>query len=344
MKKLITILAALMILVLAVKAGVIKKAKTEVSFAKFGKLTMVQEERVADLKKETFTDSKFKGKGIMGRLAGKFALKSGVKGEIIDLQEMLIYSLDHKKKEYRVRPIEKIDLETGKPGKAQATEESPQEEQSEEASDIKITRNEFKVKDPGEKKTINGFPCRRYELTWILEWENIRTGEKGTNQLVTTVWTTPLEGKVKQSVEEESKFQRNYRQKIGLEIDSRQQEILGSNWLALLMQMDQEGQAPSQEMSTFAGEMKKIKGYPILVDGKFYQTKEGGPAEEEEEKGGGVKKMFGGLAKKALKKGLSRKKKGNEPAFTYYLEVLELQPASITPETITVPAGYKKKD
>ena len=90
--------------------------------------------------------------------------------------------------------------------------------------------------------------------------------------------------------------------------------------------------------------MKKIKGYPILVDGKFYQTKEGGPAEEEEEKGGGVKKMFGGLAKKALKKGLSRKKKGNEPAFTYYLEVLELQPASITPETITVPAGYKKKD
>jgi|GEM_PF-3085608 len=54
MKKLITILAALMILVLAVKAGVIKKAKTEVSFAKFGKLTMVQEERVTDLKKGVF--------------------------------------------------------------------------------------------------------------------------------------------------------------------------------------------------------------------------------------------------------------------------------------------------
>jgi len=54
MKKLITILAALMILVLTVKAGVIRKAKTEVSFAKFGKLTMVQEERVTDLKKGVF--------------------------------------------------------------------------------------------------------------------------------------------------------------------------------------------------------------------------------------------------------------------------------------------------
>jgi hypothetical protein len=329
---------------LSVNAGVIKKAKTEVSFAKFGKLTMVQEERVTDLKKETFTDSKFKGKGIMGRLAGKFALKSGVKGEIIDLQEMLIYSLDHKKKEYRVRPIEKIDLEAGELGKTQATEETAQEEQPEEPSDIKITRNEFKVKDTGEKKTINGFLCRRYEITWLLGWENVRTGEKGTNRLITTVWTTPLEGAVKQSFEEESKFQQNYMKKIGLEIDLQQQEILGSNWLALLMQMDQEGEAPSQEMSTFAGEMKKIKGYPILVDGKYYQTKEGGPAEEAEEEGGGVKKMFGGFAKKALKKSLSRKKKGNEPAFTYYLEVLELQPAPITPETITVPAGYKKKD
>ena len=47
----------------------------------------------------------------MGKLSGKFLLKSGETGEIIILPEMTIYRMDHKKKEYRAEPIEKITSE-----------------------------------------------------------------------------------------------------------------------------------------------------------------------------------------------------------------------------------------
>ena len=321
--------------------GVVKKTKSEVNFTKFGKFTSIQDIKISDVKKAVDSDNRFKGKGIMGKLAGKVALKSGQTGEIIDLPGMLTYSLNHKKKEYRVNPIETYSDEDYDGGEESGVAQDSQELEEME-SDIRITRSEFKVDDTGENKTINKFPSQRYNLSWIVEWENIKTGQTGNNRLLTTVWTTPLAGDVKAGYDQEMGFSREHMKKLGIDIDSIQQDILGANWLVLFTQMDNSGSSAQQDMSDFSKEMQKIDGYPVIIDGKYYATKQGGEEEEDgEEDGGGVKKMLGGFAKKALKK--SKKQDPNEPAFSYYTELLEFRTDNVGEEAFQVPSNYKKK-
>jgi len=86
-------------------ADVVKKTKAEVSFKEFGKFTTEQEIKITSDKKLTKSKNKFKGKGVLGSTVGKMFLKSGETGEIINLAEMKIYDLNHKKKEFTVRPM-----------------------------------------------------------------------------------------------------------------------------------------------------------------------------------------------------------------------------------------------
>ena len=339
MKKLIALSVIGMMMTGSIFAGVVKKQKIEVTFQDFGKFTSEQSEMLTAEKKLTDSESKFKGKGLVGKLSGKFLLKSGKNGEIIALPEMTIFRLNHKKKEYREEPIEKITTEE------EATEAGyggEAEFEQEEESGIKIIRSEFTVDDTGESKTINAFPTKKYIVSWITEWENVQTGEKGTDRLVTDVWTTPLTGDLQKAREEEQAFTRSYMESLGIDVDALQQSILGTNWLALLGSMSEEGQQRRHKGSNFSDEMKKIEGYPIVIDGKYFAKREGGDAEEDEEEdsGGGVKGMLGGLAKKALKKG---KKDDNEPAFAYYTEIIEFSPASVGDDAFQVPANYKMK-
>lgn len=159
MKKSVVLLIISIILTSSVFAGVVKKTKTEVSFKDFGKFTSDQIEKLTIEKKLIDSNNKFKGKGIMGKLSGKFFLKSGESGELIDLPAMIITKMDHKKKEFRQVTIEKITsdedaMEAGFAGEA--------EEEEEQGSEIKVIRSEFRVEDTGESKNINNFPSKKY--------------------------------------------------------------------------------------------------------------------------------------------------------------------------------------
>lgn len=339
MKRLIILAIIGFMITGSVFAGVVKKTKVEVSFKEFGKFTSEQSEKLTAEKKLTDSKSKFKGKGIMGKLSGKFLLKSGETGEMIVLPEMTIYRMNHKKKEYRVEPIEKITSE------AEATEAGyggEVEVEEEEESEVRIIRSEFSVDESGESKTINEFPSIKYVVNWVTEWENVQTGQKGTDRLVTDVWTTPLTGDLQKARDEELSFTRSYMKSIGIDADSLQQMILGTNWLALLGSMSEEGQQRQHKGSNFAEEMKKIEGYPVIIDGKYFEIREGGEEVEDkdEDSGGDVKKMLGGLAKKALKK---KPKNTDEPAFAYYTELIEFFPAGVGDDAFQIPASYKKK-
>jgi hypothetical protein len=340
MKKLVIMATIGLIMTGSVFAGVVKKTKVEVAFKDFGKFSSEQSEMLTLDKKVTDSKNDFKGKGITGKLSGTFFLKSGETGEIIDLPAMSITRIDHKKKEYRLEPIERITAGKGA-GESSGTDETDVQE-TEENSDIKIIRSEFKVEETAESKTINNFSSKKYVITWVTEWENVKTGEKGTDRLETDVWATPLTGGLQQAREEEMKFTKAYMQSIGIDADSLQQMMLGTNWLALLGSISGGNQKPQHQEANFSDEMKKIKGYPVVIDGKYFATREGGQNEEEKENdtGGGVKGMLGGLAKKALKKS---PKDGNEPAFTYYTELIEFSPVNVGEDAFQIPANYKKK-
>ncbi|MCK4821953.1 hypothetical protein KA005_39680, partial [bacterium] len=162
-------------------------------------------------------------------------------------------------------------------------------------------------------------------------------------RLSTDVWATPLTDDIRQAQDQENQFNREYMKRQGFEVDELQQAILGTNWMNILSSVGQGGVQTYSGDTDFGSEMNKIEGYPVVIDGKYFAKREGGKGEEdaEEESGGGLTGKLGRFAKKTIS---GEKKDSNEPVFTYYIEVIELTPASVGDDVFQVPAGYKKKD
>jgi hypothetical protein len=343
MKK--ALISGMIVLVLAAPmlAGVVKKTKADVTFRGFGKFSLAQVEKLTAELKWADTKSDFKGQGIAGGLAAKTILRSGDTGEIIDLTQSSVSRLDNKKKEYTVEPIEKIEQEA----EGEKTEAGKKTDEQEAESHVKITKSEFKVEDTSEESTINNFPVRKYLVHWLTEWENTETGDKGSSRLETLLWTTPMNESFQKAQQEEMKFNRAYMQKLGLDVEKTQEDVLGMRWMAILDSFGKTKGQPGRDYSKAAQEMQKIKGYPIVIDGKYFvtgQKAEGEGAEGGQEESQGAKEKVGGFLKKALKKKpADPAASANEPTLTYHTEVLELSTPDLGAADFQVPAGYKKK-
>jgi hypothetical protein len=346
MKKALIFALAALVLAAPALAGVAKRTKSDVAFRGFGTFSATSSTKLIPDVQWTTSVSEFKGKGLAGGLVGKTMLRSGDTGQIIDLPASTITQLDNKKKEYTVGPIDKLgeQLKGAQPG--------AKPEEKEEPSNVKITKNEFKVEDTGEESTINSFPCRKYLVLWLMEWENTETKEKGSSKLESVVWTTPVSGTLQEAQAEEMKFAKTYMQKLGLNIDPSQRDILGMSWMGMLDAFRRPGAKPKQDFSQASAEMQKIKGYPVVIDGKYDVTGQkpqgaaGGETaqNEEEESPKGVTGAVGGFLKKSLKKkSTDTAPKPDEPMLTYRIEVLEFSTQSLGAGDFQVPADYKKK-
>jgi len=337
MKRILALLCVLSVLTPPAFSGVVKKTRSEVTFKGFGRFSTSQSEKLVPQKHWVDSRNDFKGKGLLGGLAGKTVLRSGDFGEITDLPALCVYRLDPKKKEYTVSPIKKLSEEMK--GEEKEAEKPAAEKPAE--SDVKIVKSEFKVEETGEQQTINSFQATKYLITWIVEWQNVRTGEKGTNSLESVVWATPYTDLIVKAQGEEQKFFRAYMKAIGLDQDKLQQDVLGTNWMSILDGMNAAKGRPgtSSAIAKSANEMKKIKGYPVLIDGKYTVISDRPQGEPEEE---GSKGILGGLAKKVLKKKPSGEE-AKEPTLVYHIEVLELSLADLADADFQVPADYKKK-
>ncbi|MBN2198233.1 MAG: hypothetical protein JW747_00115 [Candidatus Aminicenantes bacterium] len=332
MKKIAVGLLAGFILAGSAFGDVVKKTKSEITFRKFGTLTTVQEEKLTVERRAADMESTFKGKGLVGSLAGKALLRSGKFGEIVDLPQSSVINIDHKKKRYEVRPIEP-------PAKPSGAEESrPGREEQAGESDVKIIRSEFKVEKTGETRTINQFNCRKYLITWVTDWENTKTGAKGTESLTTDVWTTELTPELAADRKVETAFFLGYMKKMGLDRDVAANDYLGLAWIEILGSLDPAGGKPRLSTSKAAAELKKIQGFPVVVDGKYFSKSEGGPAAEEEESSGG---LLGRLSKKVLDR--KPKDEGETPVLAYYTELMEIRTVDLAAEDFEPPAGYKEK-
>lgn len=338
MKKLVIMISVLSLLNIAAYSNVIKKTRSEISFKKYGTYNTERTERITSLKKRTDKNDTFKGKGFFGKTAAKLFFKKGEFSQIINLAEMKNYLLNHKKKRCNISPIRKIEYNEG-----QGTTQEEQEGMEEgEESDIKITRNELKVTDTGEKKAVNQFPARKYVVSWIIEWESTESEAKGSSKLESIVWTTPVSNTIRKARAVELKFFQNYMNKLGLKGNKLSEDILGTGWLKIFTSMSKTSSMQrSEDSNRFSKEMRKIKGYPVLVDGKYFSKSEG--AEEKKEKKKGLKSIFGKLKKKVSKK---KKKEGEEelPKFIFHTEVLDLSLAKLGDESFSYPPDYKVKE
>ncbi len=349
MKKLYSIII-MCFFITALQAGVIKESKTKVSFGNFGTLSTKTTVQLEGLQKRSETQKKFESDSFMGEMMGGLMGGSGQSGEIISLEKMQRIHLDHPHKRYSVSPIEKINWDQFG-GEEEAAQPGEEREQSEDH--IKIIRSEFKVTDTGQQKKINRFPCHKYQITWVTEWLNTETGEKGKDSLVSVVWTTTADKELKKALEEEKKFNKLYMEKIGLSMDEMQSEMLGTQWMNMFRAMDKGASAPEIADQEELKELAKIKGYPIVTDGKFFissNKKKMEPEEEQQEEeteitdvGG----LFGGFVKKALEKKMKKKKKpqkskGLQPNFSFYTELVNLRTGAVDPVVFEIPKGYKQ--
>ncbi len=333
-------------------AGVIKKSKTKVSFGSFGTLTTETTVQLEGLKKRVETQKNFESDNMMGQMMGGLMGGTGQSGEIISLEKMQRIQLDHPNKRYTVTPIEKIDWQRYQGEERE--ERHPEEEEEQEESNVKIIRNGFKVTDTGERKKINRFDCRKYLITWVTEWQNTETGEKGKDSLASVVWTTRADKALEAALAEEKKFDKLYMEKIGVPVDEMQSEMLGTQWLRMFRAMNRGQQAPEVADQALFKEMAKIKGYPVVTDGKFFvrtnkkQVAEAEPEPEEEKPDiTDVGGLFGGFVKKALEKKLKGKKKapkksGSNLAFSFYNELIDLRTGAVDKVAFEIPKGYKE--
>ena len=314
--------------------GIVRTSKSEITFKKFGTFTSEQTEKLTADKRLADMDSAFKGQGILGGIFKAF-FPTGKTAELVDLGASTITTIDHRRKEYTVTSIAKFVADRDK---AIASQQQSQPEAQE--SDIKIVKSEFKVEDTGEAKTINGFDCKKFLSRWTVDWENVKTGDKGTDRLETVLWTTPAES-LAAAQAEESAFGAAYLKAMGLDMSKLQNDALGMQWITLLAGLDPAGGGVKMDaqQASVAQEMSKISGYPIVIDGKYYPMPKVKPQEETQPTGGGLLgRAVGGLLKKKPDPEAEK-----APTVAFYTEVKSISVAPVEATDLQVPAGYKNK-
>lgn len=311
--------------------------------------------KISGLKKREKINMKLTGS------LGKFVTKMGGPMEtdtIIDINKDAAWTMDHKKKTYTENKIS-IEMEKIK------NQPSTHEEAKREKPKVKIIRNEFSVKETGEKKIINGFNCKKYLLTWLVETEDLETKEHAKNIMTSELWNTELTKELNALQKEEMEFNQAYLKKLGIEMSPQEAQKFGLGMMSGFLGADEK--ATEENMKKLTKELSKIKGYTIATNIKWEHesdsmkkqreepAKEEEVEEQEEESedvniSQGIGGLLGGVAKKAAEKKVKeeKKKKGAEKnkgkenvVFESYTEIKKISTSKIQESEFTVPAGYK---
>ncbi len=348
MKRLYSIIGIVLLFSALAFSGVIRESKSTVSFKGFGKYVTKTSTKISG--SQSLSDSKksFKGKGFMGGMMAKFILKPGHTADIISLANKTMTKIDHKEKTFRTFAIDEMDWNNYGNDEDSDTRD---EEREDEESSVRIIKNEFTVTKTGESKTINGFPAKEYLISWVMVWEDTESGDRGTDSLASHVWTTKPTSKMQKAQREENAFFIKYAKAAGFEMDMQSREMLGTQWLAMFRGLNHSAGAEKKvDESAWAKEMKKIKGYPVLTNGRYFtfrQNKQKKKVEKEEENDDtpdftNPKSVFGSIMKSAFKKNKKKKKsKVRKADFSFRTELLRLESQSVPPSAFQIPQGYE---
>jgi hypothetical protein len=312
----------------------------------------------ADVKTEEKSLVKFEGflGNMMGLFGGK-AAKEGIistvavrgnrkaqmndtTGEIIDLGEEKVYSLDLNKKTYTVQTFADIrrnildaQEKAAKAAKEQQPEARPQGQQPEMEMD-------FSMKESGQTKAINGFQCREVVMAITMRQKGMTLEAGGGTVMTSNIWLAPEIPALK----EISEFDIRYWQKLNLP------NAFGANaeQMAAAFAMYP---GMKEMMGKFQSQQVDMKGTAILTVTTMESVRSAEQAAAAEKKqdnqggGGGLTSVrgLGGLIGKKLapKKDESATKTRNTIMTTNH-ELLKAV-SSASDADIAIPAGFKEK-
>jgi hypothetical protein len=266
--------------------------------------------------------------GIMGALAGK----PQTSVTITRLDKDLVWDLNPPKKTYTERPIALPAVtETKTERKHSGPEQKP----------YKIVKSEIKVTKTGATKTINGFACTEYLITWEVVMEDTASKGRVTQVMTTDLWNTPLTDKLKQAQKTETEFNRSYVKKLGVEVSPQETDRLGAGMLTSMYGLDPKETAGKLE--EIGKEMTKVEGYPIVTEVKW-QVKNDSTAKkpEPEPEPEPAPTSLGGLIANRLAPKPAAKPKDEGVIFSSYQETKSVSLDAVPETEFEIPAGYKK--
>jgi hypothetical protein len=271
---------------------------------------------------------------IVGGIGGVLAGKPQTSVEITRLDKDSVWDLNPPKKTYTARPIA---LPAGTETKAERHQSGP------EQKPYKIVKSEIKVTKTGATKTINGFACTEYLITWEVVLEDTASKGKVTQVMTTDLWNTPLTDQLKKAQAIEAEFSKKQMQKLGVSLSPEEANQLGAGMLTSMYGLDAKETAGKLEQ--VGKEMAKAEGYPIVTEVKWQvkndsTARKPEPKEEPEEPPTSIGGFIGNKIAKQIAKDEKPKEEG--VMFSSYHEVKSVSLDAIPETAFEIPEGYKK--
>jgi len=304
----------------------------------------------ADVKTEerglvTFTDMLGRIAGLFGGTAAKegvvstVALKGDRKsrlnefgGEIIDLSEEKVYSLDVKKKTYTVSSFDELRRrlkETQARAEAEAKKSQADAKPDNTANQLDV---DFNVKDTGQTKIINGFDTHQVVATVTVHEKGKTLEDRGGLVLTSDMWLTPAITALK----EISDFDRRYYQKIAGPLAGDGQQMAAA--LAMYPFL-------KDAIARLEQEKGKADGTAVLttltvesVKSKAQLSEQSNDSTSAPNVGG----LLGGLGRRVARRNQDQNQEARSTFMRSTHEVLKVV-TDVTPADLAIPAGFTEK-
>lgn len=250
-------------------------------------------------------------------------------GQLVDLAEEKIYDIDFKGKSYKVTTFAELRRRMEE-AQAKAKEEMEDHEDGEPAEPQKKMEIDVVSKETGERKTVNGFDARQVVTTITVREEGRTIEESGGMVLTSDAWLTDGAAAVK----EIEQFDRRYFEKLAGTAGATEQMAA-----ALAMYP-----ALKDALGRMRVEGATLEGTPVstvlTVEGVKSPEHVKQEAQAEEDSGG--RGLGGFLARKIARKKTDAGDRSRSAIMTMSTEVLSVS-ASVPPDGVTIPAGFKLK-
>ena len=272
-------------------------------------------------------------------------------GEIVDLSEEKVYTLDVRKKSYKVATFADLRRQMEEARK-RAEDEAKKQQASEPAKkdpNAKEFEVDFDIKNTSETKEINGFSTTKSVMTIAVREKGKTLEQSGGMVMTSELWMTPAIAAMKEIAE----FHMKYAEKLyGPMVDGASPQDMAQA-MAMYPQM-------KPALEKMAAEGRKLQGTPILTSTTFDVAKS---AEQmaAEQNGSGDAKSSGGSSAPPTSVGglvggfgrrLAQRKNDDKDAaaagpkdranvITTTNEVLKVA-TTVAAEDVAIPAGYKE--
>ena len=256
-------------------------------------------------------------------------------GQIIDLSEEKIYTLDLKKKTYEVTTFEELRQKMREAReKAQKDAEAQQgkEEKAQKTEPQKELEVDFNVKETGQKKQIAGYDAREVIMTITVREKGKTLEDSGGIVMTVDEWLGPQIAALKELTDFDIKYWKALQGSEAMGLSAEQ--------LAAVMAMYPMMKPAMERMQK---EAPKLQGTPLssatTVEG--VKSKEAAAQQSSSDTPKSVGGLGGLIARKMAKKDESAS--GNRATvFTAEHELQEIQ-TSVAADDVGIPAGFKQK-